>query len=211
MEELIALYVDDALTPAEIRQVLDHLEHCAHCREVLEDLRQMQVDLQSLPPEMPPSGFREDLLRMVAVEPKPKSQALRYLLPRLSSLAAVLLVLLLASNLYLFPLVWSADQSAAPDDRQISILMAPDVSNASGAGAVGEEAGKPEAVAPEGSLLPRAALKPENNTEKSYTTAMLPEDPEREPDLWLWSGLVAGGLFVLGAGYFVFRYRHSWL
>ncbi|MGI6358751.1 MAG: anti-sigma factor family protein [Bacillota bacterium] len=121
IRNLLALYVDDALTPVEAKQVEQHLENCADCRMLLSGLRDDQRLLSSLPMVSPPAGFRDELLRRVALGSQRKPTAIRYLLPRLSTLAAAIVITVLASNLYLFPTVWHG-QPAADDASPMSIL-----------------------------------------------------------------------------------------
>lgn len=187
IETLLAIYIDDALTPIESCQVEEHLRACQSCQSLLAKLRANQAGLKSLPLVAPPSHFREELLRRVVSEGKRKKPALQYLLPRIGSLAAALLVVLLTSNLYLFPALWPTPQSVADNSGQMRIMTATPQADMSTAGAGTE---KQENFA----MFKAAAI------------AALEDNTLND---WLWSGVAAVGLFGLGAGFFVYRYRHN--
>lgn len=188
IEELLALYLDDALTPTERQRVEQHLADCSDCRDTLAELRQMQLDLRALPLPPLPANFRDDLLQRVAKQPR-KQPVWRFLAPRLGSLAASLLVVLLVSNLYLFPHYWP-QQSPADDATQPRVMFAPPVS--AGAGDTQFE----------------ATAKQENDSTDGYRSALMAA-PTEQPNFWLWSSLGAIGLFGAGSGFFVWRYRRN--
>lgn len=187
MEPLIALYIDDALTPRESGLVEEHLRDCPSCQSLLAELRANQAELKSFPRLNLPSHFREELLRKVATMGKNRKPVFRYLLPRLGSLAAALMVVLLTSNLYLFPALWPTPQPDAGDPSQMGIMAAsPQVELF----VAGDATGKSE------------------DSMRSKAASIAPSE-DATPNYWLWSGVAAFGLFGIGTGFFVYRYRHN--
>ncbi len=233
IETLLALYVDDALTPVETRSVERHLETCATCRDLLASLRQDQRLLASLPMIAPPDGFSEALLQRLSAQGKKKPALVRYLLPRLSTLAAAIMVTLLASNLYLFPIVWpgqpQADEivpmrmlSQAPEDDR----SAPEDAVPFGVQSVPSETQPEVDPGMRGDGLPPdksvSIGAPEGNPEvadpelagdakmmmiTANGVSSTDAETSTERERWLWSAAVGLGLFGIGAGWFGYRYR----
>lgn len=212
-ESLLALYVDDALTPVESQQIENHLATCSACSSLMAELREDRFRLRSLPIVLPPSGFREGLLRKTVLVAPRKQSVVRYLVPRLSSLAAALMVVLLASNLYLFPLVHSG-QPVADQNERFGVMSAPPGAQPQ-AESDGILAGN---MTPENeeNLTQQDVQDDANNhafgsgQKRMMITAAPAEAPEPDqPNYWLWSGLAGAGLFGLGTGLFVFRYHHN--
>ena len=220
IEAKLALYVDNALTPVESQEVDAHLVSCPACNSLLMELRRDRASLQALPAILPPAGFRSELLRKAALIRPQRLSVIRYLAPRLSSLAAAIMLMLLASNLYVFPHFWPGQPMA--DESQPRIMLrspgAPDAGTLqiSGAGATDPDA---SAKRGEGTAEQTDNSKIENTTtgegqvsiqaapsqQQFSTLAEAAEDDG--PDLWLWSSLAGVGLFGLGTGFFMYRYR----
>jgi len=220
IEAKLALYMDNALTPVETQEVDAHLDSCPACNSLLAELRRDRTSLQSLPAILPPAGFRAELLRKAASIKPQRRSAIRYLAPRLSSLAAAIMVVLLASNLYVFPHFWPgqpvADESqprimlrspGAPDAGTLQISGAgttdPDASTKSGEGAEkqAEDSTLESTTTGEGQISIQAAP-----PEQQFST-LAEAAQDTGPELWLWSSLAGVGLFGLGTGFFLYRYR----
>lgn len=91
-QEWIALYVDDALTADEKRQLEAHLEHCLSCRETLETLLMMKSVMSEIEDVALPETFHRDLHRRLNKEAvKPKKMMYKWM-PYVSGLAAALLI-----------------------------------------------------------------------------------------------------------------------
>ncbi len=220
IESKLALYMDNALTPVESQAVDAHLESCPVCNSLLVELRRDRASLQSLPTVLPPAGFRAELLRKAALIKPQRQSVVRYLVPRLSSLAAAIMVVLLASNLYVFPSLWPGQPVA--DETQPRIMLrspgAPDAGmlQISGAGATDPDASAKSGEAA-GKQVEDARLESTTTGEGQVSIQAAPPEqrfstlaeavPGDGPNLWLWSSLAGAGLFGLGTGFFVFRYR----
>ncbi len=187
--DLLPLYLDDVLTPDEISQVDSHLISCESCRTMLELLREDQAALRSQPEVQVPSSFRRDLMARIEAEERPIKQAnknknaWRYFVPRFSSLAAALLLIVLTTNLYFVP-EYIEQRSVAQD--------APP-----GVGIMSEG---PDA-------------QPENFAVKGTGDAQLTrvkEWPQRDPlitQAWIWSTGLSIVVFSGAAGFWIYRYR----
>ena len=185
----LALFLDDMLDSAEKQTLEEHLTTCAACREELAQLRRDRSLLQALPLVSPPPAFRAELLKKVHAEKPRKRAAWRYFAPRLASLAAVLMVVLLVGNIYLFPM--QGPQLArfsenAGGDRGFQIKTIP-----------------PEVTDDPSVDSVRGGAHPQESEE--------PPIPTLQPaERWLWSGLAGLGIFGIGTGYWVYRFRQEY-
>jgi anti-sigma factor RsiW len=68
IEEILAGYLDGALTPEERREVEGHLTGCRECRECLDDLRGALELAGGLERITPPAGFKQDIMARVRKE-----------------------------------------------------------------------------------------------------------------------------------------------
>lgn len=106
-DEMLDLYHDGELEPAELREVEAHLAGCARCRAELDALRHLRHDLEAL--EVPPAdpAWVEALVRAVPAPPPRSTPApvgasgwlTRLLSARISVPAPVLAVMLLVALL----------------------------------------------------------------------------------------------------------------
>lgn len=55
---LLSAYMDNDLTPAELRAVQTHVATCAECAAVLQEYRQLRSQVRSLPQPVPPPALR---------------------------------------------------------------------------------------------------------------------------------------------------------
>lgn len=56
---LISAYMDNELTPVQLRVMQSHVEGCADCAATLESYRRVRTVIRALPQPVPPSGLRE--------------------------------------------------------------------------------------------------------------------------------------------------------
>lgn len=193
---LLPLFLDTELEPEVAAQVADHLTTCSACQEILAEYKREQQILQSLPLVAPPPTWRAELLAKVSRNQHRREQPVwRFFVPRLASLAAALLMVLLVSNLYIFPhyLVIS------DDSQRIGILAAP--------GNL-ELDGTPEAIIeadpPDNMNIRGLESKKEQLPVARYGAA--PTD-NLQRRWWLWSSGISIVIWLAGAGYFYYSYR----
>lgn len=203
--ELLPLFIDAELEPEAAAEVEAHLTTCAACQEILAEYRREQQILQSLPLVAPPPTWRAELLEKVnKSKPRWEQPAWRFFVPRLASLAAALLVVLMVSNLYVLPTYWArADNEpqqrmgilAAPGELNNEPLLKGD-DNLEGVAQADPpsetEAKGSESEADLFSLQRVVAAAPANNLQRRW---------------WLWSSGISIVIWLAGAGYFYYNYR----
>ena len=91
-QEWIALYVDDALTIDEKRQLEAHLEHCLSCKETLETLIMMKSVMNEIEDAALPETFHRDLHKRLHKEATQSKKMIHKWMPYVSGLAAALLI-----------------------------------------------------------------------------------------------------------------------
>lgn len=202
--ELLPLFLDAELGPEAADQVGAHLATCSACQEILAEYRREQQILQSLPLVAPPSTWRAELLAKVSSsKPRREQPAWRFFVPRLASLAAALLVVLMVSNLYVFPTYW-----ARPDDDSQQRMMIMAVPGEFKDNEQLEPAGDPKGVI--------EADPPENvgiNDSKSEVEpyglmgSIAAPTNNLQRRWWLWSSGISIVIWLAGAGYFYYNYR----
>lgn len=169
---LLPLFLDAELMPDVAIEVEAHLATCSTCQRLLAEYRREQQILQSLPLVAPPPTWRAELLEKVnnSKRRREKKPAWQYFVPRLGSLAAALLVVLLVSNMYVFPSYFAG----LPDDsmQQMRMLV--------GQAEPSEPIGNPEASGnPKVDSNPEAIIQATSSEDPEATTeAAPPEDPE---------------------------------
>lgn len=186
--DLLPLYVDNALTPDEISKVDKHLVTCDACSAMLELLKGDQAALRSQPDVQVPSSFRRDLMARIEAEEtkvgRVTRNAWRYLVPRFSSLAAALLLIVLATNLYFVPRYIEQQRIAQFDTSRFGIMSAgPEAQPDAG----GEFAGK------------------------GIENVQLAGDPRGHDPLavgaWAWTTGLSVVIFSGAVGFWIYRYR----
>ena len=55
---LLSAYMDNEVTPDELRLVQEHVAGCADCAAILASYRQLRTAVRALPPPPPPPGLR---------------------------------------------------------------------------------------------------------------------------------------------------------
>lgn len=233
--ELLPLFLDTELEPDIVAEVGVHLATCSTCQQLLQDYRREQQILQSLPLVAPSPTWRAELLDKVSNNRRrDKQPAWRFFVPRLGSLAAALLVVLLVSNLYVFP---SYVAKGRPDDdmQRMAVLTGPrginpGQSETSGGPEATMEADPPEETYAAQSATdgdPEAIMEADPPEEigimgftgKAKTTAdavdtnitlmqlAAPPANDLQRRWWLWSSGLSIVIWLAGAGYYYYRYR----
>lgn len=236
--ELLPLYMDAELAPDTTSAVEAHLATCSDCQGLLAEYCRTQSILQSLPLVAPPPTWRAELLEKVSGKRRRALSAWRFFVPRLGSLAAALLVILLVGNLYIFPsyvaqgrhdgLLRGMGALAGAPEMEDNKQQEPEVTNEA---TLYSSSAEPEDDKPQ---KPYAGLKaadtearpPEEETGIMVFQATADElagkraGPEEAAvaaaspsnDLqkrwWLWSFAMGIVIWVAGAGYCYYRYQH---
>lgn len=199
-EKLLPLYLDGELSALDETQVEAHLQACSACRNLLSAYENDQRMLAALSPVVLPSGWHGDLMAKVRLEeavqaPKlRKPGVLRYLMPRLASLAAALFVIILTGNFLIFPASYDAKvaPSASPEQSGQPALMR----QYEGDPADDMVSGETYAAGghPDDETAPAAAVPP----------VVVVNQRQR---VWVFSSAL--GLFIWGAGAAFFYRRHQ--
>lgn len=95
--EWISAWLDGALSPAEARELEDHLTQCPECRALARDLKEIHDTLAALPGAQPPAGLTERILASLPpdnVVPLPVKKGAYPWVRWAASAAALALVLL---------------------------------------------------------------------------------------------------------------------
>lgn len=239
MAELLPLFVDAELAPDVTIEVEAHLASCSTCQQLLAEYSRDQQILQSLPLVAPPPTWRAELLEKInSGKRRREKPAWQYFVPRLGSLAAALLVVLLVSNLYVLPsyLVGQPDDSmkqmrmlAGPGEiegvKQIEPDGSPTEANANpGVAIQAASSENPEAgieAAPSGNQEVITEAEPPDEIgimgfkstadqvdALKYSTLSYQDLQKR---WWLWSSGISIVVWLVGAGYYYYRYRQRLL
>lgn len=173
---LSPLFLDAELMPDVAIEVEAHLATCSTCQRLLAEYRREQQILQSLPLVAPPPTWRAELLEKVSNSKRRREKpAWQYFVPRLGSLAAALLVMLLVSNLYVFP----SYLAGLPDDPMQQMRMLAGLGEIADA-QQSEPTGNPEVSGnPEADSKTEAIMQAASSEDLEVTTEAAPsEDPE---------------------------------
>ncbi|NLW16777.1 MAG: hypothetical protein GX033_03870 [Firmicutes bacterium] len=201
--KLLPLFLDEELTAKERERVTTHLATCANCQQLLDAYRRDQEILRSLSPVEPPPNWRAQLMdRVNGTSKKGQRQfpAWKFFVPRLGSLAAALLVVLLVTNIYIFPsyLAEHLEEEPLPEMRIMSSTEQ-------------ENHGVP--------AEPDTASKDDPPTEiaiAGWTAADLQKDArslatnpadQLQKRWWFWSSTLGVFIWLTAAAYYYYRYR----
>ena len=211
--ELLPLFLDEELAPDEMNKVATHLTTCSSCQQTLAEYRREQQILRSLPPVAPPLNWRAELMERVRnCKPQRRPSALKFLVPRLGSLAAALLVVLLVTNLYVFPTYVLDTYQEPPREMRMTSTGQQEV--IFGAPVEPDDApdGSPESSLEDGDSQMIAgfmSLKTADDLTKQDTALSLAafSANELQRRWWLWSSSLCMVIWLAGAGYYYYHYR----
>ena len=74
INDRLSLYIDNELSPEEMRQVEEHLQSCEICQKEYEDYKNLISVLNGLPEEEPPEGYCKRLHKKL-LEHRPQGKA----------------------------------------------------------------------------------------------------------------------------------------
>lgn len=90
-QEMISLYLDDALSLDEKQRLEEHLKHCLSCRETLEALRMITRELAQIEEVELPQKFHEELSNRLRQDKK-RHRSLSKWIPYVAGLAAAFVI-----------------------------------------------------------------------------------------------------------------------
>lgn len=160
--ELIALYVEGDLNPADTKQLEQHLETCADCREFAEEIRESQSSLKKLQDstdsQLAMDAVRQRVLNQIRIDREPRrlfgwkwqTVALAALMAAAALAGAVTFVRLIPRRAPDVPIVKMQKVEPAQTQSAPSIAQQPSTqtTTASDSSAVQERAHTPRVVTP---------------------------------------------------------------
>ncbi|HBK86699.1 MAG TPA: hypothetical protein DDZ53_11790 [Firmicutes bacterium] len=200
--ELLPLFLDAELEPNLAADVEAHLATCSSCQQLLQDFKREQQILRSLPSVEPPPAWRAELLAQVGVTKRRAKPAWQYFVPRLGSLAAALVVMLLVSNLLVFPTYFRPKDKDMPGESPKLMMSAPQ--NTEEAPAANEPA--LSALFTAGAMKSRENIAADADDTEVMALAEAPTD-NLQMRWWIWSSSLGIVIWLSGAGYYYYRYR----
>jgi len=194
--DLLPLFLDEELAPDEMKEVSNHLSVCSSCRQLLAEFKREQQILRSLPPVAPPPTWRAELLKRVKNQRRPS--AIRFFVPRLGSLAAALLVVLLMTNLYVFPSYVLNRHHGAPPEYRIAVSENPEVAN---------DPSEPDGAQTNPETTEKLQFFDLNQKADDLVRLTATSDNSLQRRWWLWSSSLCLVMWLTGAGYYYYQYR----
>lgn len=187
VKRLLPLYLDHELAAKDATMVQEHLSVCAECRAALDQLRHDQHLLQSLPAVSPPDGWHQQLMQSIAAQKK-RQRSRHFFVPRLSALAAVLLLVVLVSNLLVLPAFLNQEQVADESDHSSIVI---------------QKMQAPESASEQNRTFAGQAMS------MSALGAREAQTMKQARQWWLWSSFIAIGIWGIGVVYFYYVYRRQ--
>src|SRR5690349_8735259 len=121
---LLSAYLDNEATPAERRQVEEHLVHCADCAAALADYRRIGSTVRSLSRPAPPPTLHRDV--WTAIEARRGAPSWGPLLSgalRFGAVGAVALAAIIVALIVLRPQQPDRVHMASPADGQNNVAL----------------------------------------------------------------------------------------
>src|SRR5918998_3205844 len=103
---LVSAYMDNELTPQELRAMQVHVAECAECAALLASYRSLRTTIRSLPPPLPPPALRQAVFARAT--PAYRRRALLWEVGQQGLAAAAMVVVVLAA-IFTFSLVTGRD------------------------------------------------------------------------------------------------------
>lgn len=75
IREMLSAYIDEALEPAEMTRVANHIGTCSSCQKELQELQETVKLLQSMGEIESPEGFRKELMKRLEKESAPDQKS----------------------------------------------------------------------------------------------------------------------------------------
>src|SRR5919199_915853 len=119
---LVSAYMDNELTPQELRAMQSHVAGCAECAALLASYRSLRATIRSLPQPLPPPALREAVFARAT--PAYRRRALLWEFGQHGLAAAAMLVVMLAA-IFTFSVVTGRDMGRLDPVRVAGI---PDLS-----------------------------------------------------------------------------------